>query len=664
MDDGVRLGATLYLPDAPGDGPFPALLESIPYRKDDWTLSRDRPLHAHFANRGYVSVRLDVRGTGSSEGVAEDEYTEREIRDNLAVLRWLASQPWSSGATGMFGISWGGFSAVQAALRGPPELKAIVPVHFSHDRYTTDVHYYGGTLHVGESVYWPAEMIAQNGLPPDPERFGLGWHDAWLTRLRETPAWPLAWLRHQRRDAYWRHGSACAEWDRLTTPTLAIGGLYDAYRDAVLAVLEHAAAPRRGIIGPWGHSWPHAAWPEPAIDGLREMDRWWDRWLRGERNGADEEPMLSIYVQDPVPTEPYAGRVPGRWWVAERWPAASDATATFELAPGGGLAPTGVELPPDAGAATADEWVGPLTVGAGAPYWCGSGPPQGLPGDQRRDDAASLSYTSDPLAEPLVIVGRPRVALTLSADQPVAQVGLRLCAVGPDGSSALIARGALNLTHRAGHDQPRPMQPGGPERVAVRLSTAAALVPAGTRLRLAVSGADWPLAWPAPRRFRLSLHHAPELARLTIPTAVGMRPDDAHFGPPPEEADPTGLPPTQTLPVPEPMERLERTALGDVTLVNEASERLRFPERGGLTYEAEARYRLTLEADDPASCRAEGVVTYRLAFPGGPTVASTGRLALAADETDLLVSIELDVHEDGRRLHQRRWEERIPRDLL
>ena len=457
MDDGVRLGATIYLPDAPGDGPFPALLESIPYRKDDWTLSRDRPLHGHFAARGYASVRLDIRGSGSSEGIAADEYTDREIEDNLQVLRWLAAQPWCTGRIGMFGISWGGFSALQAAMRRPPELRAIVPVHFSHDRYATDVHYYGGTLHVGESVYWPAEMVAENALPPDPERFGPGWREAWLARLRATPQWPLIWLRHQHRDDYWRHGSACDDWAALTTPVLAIGGLHDAYREAVLAVLERGAGPRRGLIGPWGHTWPHAGWPAPSIDGLGEMDRWWDRWLRDERNGADEEPMLRVYVQDPVPVEPFPDRIAGRWWVADRWPLDAPPSGHEPRARASrwrGPARGRTRLTARA------RWHGPLTVGQGAPFWCGSGPPQGVPGDQREDDARSLCYTSQPLAEDLVIVGRPRVRLRVSADQPVAQVAVRLCDVAPDGTSALIARGALNLTHRHGHDHPVALVPG------------------------------------------------------------------------------------------------------------------------------------------------------------------------------------------------------------
>ena len=245
MDDGVDLAATLYVPDLPG-GSFPAVLESIPYRKDDWTLSRDWPLHGAFAAAGYVSCRLDVRGTGSSRGIAEDEYTEREILDNVAVVEWLARQPWSSGTVGMFGISWGGFSALQAAMRRPPALRAIIPACFSHDRYHVDVHWWGGTRLIGESAYWPAEMVGENALPPDPLRFGPGWREEWLRRLAATPQWPISSLRHQRRDEHWRHGSACEDWGSIEAAVLALGGLNDWYRDSVLAVVANVRAPRRG----------------------------------------------------------------------------------------------------------------------------------------------------------------------------------------------------------------------------------------------------------------------------------------------------------------------------------------------------------------------------------------------------------------------------------
>ena len=452
MDDGIDLAATLYLPDAPGDGPFPALLESIPYRKDDWTLSRDWPLHGAFAAAGYVSCRLDVRGTGSSRGIADDEYTEREILDNLAVIDWLANRPGAGGPVGMFGISWGGFSALQAAMRRPPALRAIIPACFSHDRYHVDVHWWGGTRLIGESVYWPVEMVGENALPPDPERFGEGWREEWLRRLDATPQWPMSSLRHQRRDAHWRHGSAIEDWGSIEAATLALGGLNDSYRDSVPAVVANVRAPVRGVLGPWGHAWPHAGGPGPTIDGVGLMTRWWDRWLRGERNGVDEGPALTVFAVEPEGAQPFPtavapAEVPGRWWAIGRWPSVLRIAPPPPLHLGGvGSAGLGTldERPPSVGAPS-DTWTGGPAVALTAPFTCTGSEPQGGPLDQRPDDAGSLVYTSEPLAEPVLVVGIPVVDLWVAADRPVAQVAVRLEAVAPDGS--------------VGAARPRPPQP-------------------------------------------------------------------------------------------------------------------------------------------------------------------------------------------------------------
>ena len=175
MTDGVRIGVTLYLPDSPRDGPFPAVVESVPYRKDEDFFANDWRTYAYMAGKGFAGVRVDVRGTGASEGIATDEYTAREMADTLEILTWAAGQDWCNGSVGMWGISWGGFSALQAAMARPPELKAIVAAHATHDRFASDVHYVGGSLHAAEQADWPGLMVAYNGLPPDPDIVGDRW---------------------------------------------------------------------------------------------------------------------------------------------------------------------------------------------------------------------------------------------------------------------------------------------------------------------------------------------------------------------------------------------------------------------------------------------------------------------------------------------------------
>ena len=295
----------------------------------------------------------------------------------------------------MFGISWGGFSALQAAMRRPPALKAIIPACFSHDRYHVDVHWWGGTRLIGESVYWPVEMVGENALPPDPERFGPGWREEWLRRLDATPQWPFSSLRHQRRDDHWRHGSAIEDWGSIEAAVLALGGLSDSYRDSVLALLAGVGAPARGILGPWGHAWPHDGAPGPTIDGVGLMTRWWDRWLKGIDNGVDREPMLAAYLAEPMPALEYPERVPGRWWFADVWPPVGEsvpwrlgADEALEAPTSGTSTSQAAASTPGADGGRSITWAGPPWVGVTAPFWAGSGPPEGLPVDQRPDEAA------------------------------------------------------------------------------------------------------------------------------------------------------------------------------------------------------------------------------------------------------------------------------------
>ncbi|HEX8132066.1 MAG TPA: CocE/NonD family hydrolase [Actinomycetes bacterium] len=170
MADGVRLAASLYLPAS--RNPCPVLLEALPYRKDDVTAG-DRAGYRRLAGEhGYAVARVDLRGTGSSEGVATDEYPPQEQADLCRVIARLAAQPWSTGAVGMYGTSYSGFNSLQVAAERPPALKAIVAIYATDDRYTDDVHYMGGALRLLDLVDYPLYMVALNALPPVPVRAG------------------------------------------------------------------------------------------------------------------------------------------------------------------------------------------------------------------------------------------------------------------------------------------------------------------------------------------------------------------------------------------------------------------------------------------------------------------------------------------------------------
>src|SRR6266516_1192020 len=146
MPDGCRLAARVWLPEDAERDPVPAVLEYIPYRKNDATALRDAPIHGYFAGHGYASIRVDMRGSGDSDGILYDEYLPQEQDDALEALAWLAAQPWCNGAVGMIAISWGGFNGLQIAARRPAQLKSVISLCSTDDRYADDVHYMGGCL--------------------------------------------------------------------------------------------------------------------------------------------------------------------------------------------------------------------------------------------------------------------------------------------------------------------------------------------------------------------------------------------------------------------------------------------------------------------------------------------------------------------------------------
>src|SRR3954454_16589204 len=310
----------MWLPEDAEAAPVPAILDAVPYRKGDGTAVRDASRYPYFAGHGYACVRLDLRGSGDSDGLITDEYTEQEQDDVAAVIAWLAAQPWCDGAVGMIGVSWGGFAALQAAARRPPALRGVVAIHATDDRYAADGHYIGGCVLASDMVHWSACMAAYVGPPPDPAVVGDGGRDAWRERVERMEPWVATWLAHQRRDDYWRQGSACEHYDRIACPVFAVGGWVDGYRDSVLRLLEHVRAPVRGLIGPWGHTWPERGAPGPAIGFLQECLRFFDAALKGADNGFLDEPALVSWMQERIGPVTHCAERPGRWVADPAWP--------------------------------------------------------------------------------------------------------------------------------------------------------------------------------------------------------------------------------------------------------------------------------------------------------------------------------------------------------
>src|SRR5258708_3587167 len=299
LKDGTRVAARRWLQGDAGPKPVPALLEYLPCRKRDGTAERDSLTHPWFADHGYASVRVDIRGSGESEGVCTDEYSQQELDDGVDVIAWLAAQPWCSGAVGMFGISWGGFNALQIAALRPPALKAIDTVCSTDGRYADDVHYMGGAK-LDAGFGWASFFFSDMCHPPDPALVGERWKAMWLERLAALPLFLERWLTHQRRDDYWRHGSVCEDYGAIQCAVFAVGGWTAGYPNSTRRRREHPAAPRRGLMGRGPHAYPHSARPGPRVGFLQEMRRWWDHWRKGRDPGVMDEPMLRAWMTESV----------------------------------------------------------------------------------------------------------------------------------------------------------------------------------------------------------------------------------------------------------------------------------------------------------------------------------------------------------------------------
>lgn len=641
LADGCRLSARVWMPE--GEGPFPAILEFLPYRKRDGTVARDALTHPYFAGHGFACFRVDMRGNGDSDGLMADEYSPQELADACEVIAWIAAQPWSNGAVGMMGISWGGFNALQVAALQPPALKAIVTLCSTVDRYADDIHYKGGCL-LNENLGWGATMWAYSSRAPDPA-LRNDWRERWIERLEHEPFLPALWLRHQRRDAYWRHGSVCEDFSAIKAAVLAVGGWGDSYKNAVPQLVEHIEAPVKGIVGPWIHKYPHFAVPEPRIGFLQEALRWWGRWLKGDETGVEDDPAYRVYLMDGVRPASWYTHRPGRWIAEPTWPAPGVSEVELPLGQGtlgqGGAFETLVASPQHCGAAGGEYcaiWLGPE-----------------MPGDQRGDDALSACFDSAPMAE-TDIVGAPVVRLRLRSDRPQAQIAVRLNHIHPDGAATRITWGVLNLSHRLSHAEPQPLVPGEEVEVRLALDHIAYRLPAGHRLRLAVSSTYWPMLWPSPEPVALTLTGG-ALALPVRPAAAGP---EVSF--PEAEAAPA----LRSRDI-RPEKHVRRTEIdqrtGTVSLVIEDDFGMAENLDHGIVTGSVARERWDIHPDDPLSARGECHWTEEI-IRGEIRLRTEARCQMWADATSFHLAAQLDAYEGDTVILTRELREEVPRDHL
>ncbi len=640
MRDGTRLAARVWLP---ATIPAPVVLEALPYRMDDLTSSYASEYERLCEEGGLAVCRLDIRGTGSSEGLALDEYTPDEHADICEVIAWLAAQEWSNGRVGMVGTSWSGFNSIQVACLQPPALQAIVPIYATDDRYTDDVHYMGGAVRAVDLVDWVTYMIAGNALPPVPAVFGDGWRDEWRRRLEGTPPWVLRWLEEQTDGPYWRHGSLRPGYERIRCATMIVGGWADGYRNATLRAFEALDCPKRLVLGPWSHMSQATSLPGPHIDLVPELCRWFGRWLRDDPNGIDTEAPIVVFARRATRPAPDLAELRGEWRSEATWP--PERLRTTTLAPHG-EGTDRVSVRGDVGLTAWNSCAGKL--------------PWGQPDDQRPDDALSLVYDWEPLDDELEIMGYPSLRLRVVPTEPVAYLAVRVCDVFPDGTSALVTRAVLNLTHRESHAEPAPLTPGVPVEIELELEATSWMFEPGHRIRLALAGADWPNTWPPPGAGDLVVERSSVELRLPVLNGASPTPPPKLHGPPraePPAGDEDGTQPPVVW-------RVERDILGRET---------RAVTGYGAVYAApfdghvEEHYDGTVgvATDNAARAWATGAARYRVAWPE-VDVTTEARLDVRSDADTYHVTIDLAAEEHGEgglERFEQRYERSIPRRL-
>ncbi|WFU11379.1 CocE/NonD family hydrolase (plasmid) [Rhizobium sp. CB3090] len=499
LKDGTRLAARIWMPDGAESDPVPAVFEFLPYRKRDGTSPRDESTYPVFAAAGIAGVRVDIRGSGESDGVIDGEYTELELANACELIAWIAAQPWSNGSVGMMGISWGGFNSLQVAALRPPALKAVISIASTVDRYNDDIHYKNG-CHLSAQLSWAATMLGYQSRSPDPEIVGDRWKDMWLQRLENEPFFMEEWLQHQRRDDFWRHGSICENFADVDIPALVIAGWADGYRNTPLMAVEGLGDKAKALIGPWVHKYPHFAWPKPRADFHSEAIAWWNRWLRGDRNGAENLPQVRAYILDAMKPAPRRDFDPGFWIAKREWQ--KPEMQCFYVEQFGTLM-EGMPIP------HAPEHAvylrSPLDTGTTSGEYFTLKPDAEMAIDQRLDDAGSLTFQTTPLSADHDYLGRPVVTLSLRCDAETANLCARLIDLHPDGTATRVSFGVLNLAHRDGNAEPKSMKKG--ERTTIRLVLDACgyRFRKGHRIALSLSTSYWPMILPPPENPGLTI---------------------------------------------------------------------------------------------------------------------------------------------------------------
>ena len=647
LRDGIKLAARIWMPADAQSSPVPAILEYLPYRKRDGTAIRDALTHPYFAAHGYACVRVDIRGNGESEGLMEDEYLKLEQDDGLEVINWIAAQPWCDGNVGMMGISWGGFNGLQIAARQPQALKAVITLCSTDDRYADDIHYKGGAM-LMENIGWAATMFSYSTAPPDPQLVGDDWLGMWKNRLENMPLLVKTWMQHQSRDEYWQHGSICEDYSSIKASVYCMTGWADAYTNSIPRMMEHLHCPKKTLVGPWLHKYPHFALPEPRIGFLQEALRWWDYWLKGIDTGIMDEPSCTFYLQQSVPPKPSYAQRNGRWIQTQSWPDLEKVKPQTWCLTDTGLANDRQEL------STAVKIDSPLTTGTHSgefmALWFGPD----YPTDQRPDDALSICFDTEVLSQDIDIVGQPILKLKVSSEKPCGQLTARLSDIAPDGQVTLVTYGMINLKNRDAINCAQEVIPGEVYEIVLQLDFIAQTIPKGHKIRIALSSSYFPLLWPAPEKTAIILETG--FQTLLLPVYHG------------EEIPNPFEPPTSAKPEKITMFReasnkrtiTEDVATGIVSVdIEDDFGCMRFDQHG-LCVEQIAKEHYSAHPDDPNQTLAKTKWHHKTSREDWQASSDT-EMTITCDKDNFYIKAKLTAYQGNELVLRRSWDEMVAR---
>ena len=523
MRDGQTLATDLWIPDG---GPVPTLLVRTPYGKDVPNLLGNSINFQALLEAGYAVAHQDIRGTYRSNG----EFTPMvdEPSDGADTVDWLGRQPWCDGNVGTFGASYLGWVQWATASEAPPGLRAIAPAVTTSDYYTAPWYSEGGAFSLHMSLWWSTLMSffgAQRALAA-----GIGGPDAMMElagmlgdlepRLAAMPSgdqpalagswWP-EWVRHADRDEFWQNLSVADHLDKVTVPALHVGGWFDIFAGSTARTFARmrkeagSAEAREGqrlIVGPWDHLSYTGLYHDRqfglmadvlAADLTGAHVAFFDRWMRGREDARGDA------LDGSAPVRIFVMGI-DEWRDEEDWPL-PDTRYTDYFLGGPGQANTaegdGVLTPeapgPDAGDAFTYDPADPVPTVGGRLIMPSSLNAVG-PVDQREVEAREdvLCYTTPVLEEPVEVTGHVSLRLFVASSAPDTDFTGKLVDVFPDGRAIYLTDGILRARYRDSLAEPEPLEPEKVYEVTLDLSVTSNVFLPGHRIRLEVSGSNFP----------------------------------------------------------------------------------------------------------------------------------------------------------------------------